>query len=164
MEPGLERAWLMLLTIWDQGPRGVELLNADEESIKAPSGGEHTELHRPTLTLRDGPPSKWKLNLVYCSLPVTSVMPTSELHPPPSPPAPPTSVCSWRPGLSVQVHTGSGTFMEAGSFQSGFQSGALSVSVGKLGHRKLLGAANDLINWLWWLMTYILPRPRRSFC
>lgn len=38
-----------------------------------------------------------------------------------------------------------------------------SVCVGKLGQRKLLGAANDLINWLWWLMTYILPRVSLSF-
>lgn len=34
----------------------------------------------------------------------------------------------------------------------------LSVCVGKLGQRKLPAAANDLINWLWWLMTYILLR------
>lgn len=39
----------------------------------------------------------------------------------------------------------------------------LSVCVGKLGQRKLLGAANDLINWLWWLMTYILLRVSLSF-
>lgn len=39
----------------------------------------------------------------------------------------------------------------------------LSVCVCKLGQRKLLCAANDLINWLWWLMTYILPRVSLSF-
>lgn len=39
----------------------------------------------------------------------------------------------------------------------------LSVCFCKLGQRKLLGAANDLINWLWWLMTYILLRVSLSF-
>lgn len=37
------------------------------------------------------------------------------------------------------------------------------LSFSKLGQRKLLGAANDLINWLWWLMTYILLRVSLSF-
>lgn len=37
------------------------------------------------------------------------------------------------------------------------------VCAGKLGQRKRLGAANDLMNWLWWLMTYILPRVSLSF-
>lgn len=35
--------------------------------------------------------------------------------------------------------------------------------VAKLGQRKLAGAANDLINWLWWLSTYILAKVSLSF-
>ena len=34
----------------------------------------------------------------------------------------------------------------------------LSVCVCKLGHWKPLGAANGLINWLWWRLTYIMLR------
>lgn len=39
----------------------------------------------------------------------------------------------------------------------------LSVCVAKLGQRKLLGAANDLINWFRRLLTYILQRVSLSF-